>query len=68
MSEYIRSQKVIVVEARMEARLSKLETRTSSINLRVSILASSPLNFLFRSKLVRNYNPDPKHPSIWRFR
>ena len=34
----------IVVEARIEARLSKLETRVSSIKLRVSIRASSPLN------------------------
>jgi hypothetical protein len=33
-----------VVEACIEARLSKLETRVSSIKLRDSIRASSPLN------------------------
>jgi hypothetical protein len=33
-----------VVEARIEARLSKLETRVSSITLRDSIRASIPLN------------------------
>jgi hypothetical protein len=33
-----------VVEARIEARLSKLETRVSNIKLRDSIRASSPLN------------------------
>jgi hypothetical protein len=38
------SLKFIVVEVRIEARLSKLETRVSSIKLRDSIRASSPLN------------------------
>jgi hypothetical protein len=34
----------IVIEARIDARLSKLETRVSSIKLRDSIRASSPLD------------------------
>ena len=36
--------KFIVVETRIETRLPKLETRVSSIELRDSIRASSPLN------------------------
>jgi len=42
--DYELSLEFIVVEARIEARLSKLETRVSSIKLRDSIRASSPLN------------------------
>jgi hypothetical protein len=41
---YELSLKFIVVEARIEARVSKLETRVSHIKLRDSIRASSPLN------------------------
>jgi hypothetical protein len=40
----LRLKTFLVVEARIEARLSKLETRVSSIKLRDSIRASSPLN------------------------
>jgi hypothetical protein len=41
---YELSLEFIDVEARIEARLSKLETRVSSIKLRDSIQTSSPLN------------------------
>jgi hypothetical protein len=41
---YELSLKFIVVEARIEARLSELETRVSSIKFRASIQASSPIN------------------------
>jgi hypothetical protein len=43
----------IVVEARIDVRLSKLETRASSIELRDSIRASSPRNENpFRTRLT----------------
>ncbi len=37
---------IIVVEARIDVRLSGLETRASSIEVRASIRASSPLTII----------------------